>query len=511
MTQHDHHVLVAGAGPAGLTTAVAAARHGARVLLVERRPALSSYPRATGVSTRTMEILRTWGLDGAVRAGAIDAEPVMAIRRTLAEPPLQTTPLGYPTAEQTRGVSPVTALCCPQDHVERVLLGHLRDLGAEIRFGTAVTSLDQDADGVRAALSDGGVVRARFLAGADGARSTIRAMLGIGIDELGTLADFLNVQFRADLSTVVGPGGAALNIITGAETPRPRPPGPPNEVLLPAGSGRWMYARQGRPDDGWTPARLVAAIRTAVGVPDLAVSVDAVFPFTMTGALATAFRAGSAFLVGDAAHRMTPMGGTGMNTAVHAGHNLGWRLAWAARGLGGDALLDGYEAERRPIGRENVLRSLGRGGPPGSTGSLEHDLGGGRIEALTSAAPGARAPHVPVRHDGRPISTLDLFDGRLTLLTGRRADGWRAAAGVLAAYGTPVAALSAGSDLVDDGDLVRRYGLGDEGAVLVRPDGHCGPALPALDAGHLTALTDAVDAVLGTARRLGLLSGLGVV
>ena len=105
MTQLNHHVLVAGAGPAGLTTAVAAARHGARVLLVERRPALSSYPRATGASTRTMEILRTWGVDDAVRAGAIDAEPVIAIRRTLAEPPLQTTSPGYPTAEQTRGVS----------------------------------------------------------------------------------------------------------------------------------------------------------------------------------------------------------------------------------------------------------------------------------------------------------------------------------------------------------------------------------------------------------------------
>ena len=105
MTQLDHHVLVAGAGPAGLTTAVAAARNGARVLLVERRPALSSYPRATGASTRTMEILRTWGVDDAVRAGPIHAEPVIAIRRTLVEPPLQTTSPGYPTAEQTRGVS----------------------------------------------------------------------------------------------------------------------------------------------------------------------------------------------------------------------------------------------------------------------------------------------------------------------------------------------------------------------------------------------------------------------
>ena len=98
---------------------------------------------------------------------------------------------------------------------------------------------------------------------------------------------------------------------------------------------------------------------------------------------------------------------------------------------------------------------------------------------------------------------------------------------MLVVYGAPVAALSAGSDLVDDGGLARRYGLGDEGAVLVRPDGHSGPALPAVDAGHLTALTDAVDAVLGTAdlprptvgsrpsassaTNSGLLTGLGVL
>ena len=110
---------------------------------------------------------------------------------------------------------------------------------------------------------------------------------------------------------------------------------------------------------------------------------------------------------------------------------------------------------------------------------------------------GARAPHVPVRRAGRPVSTLDLFDGRLTLLTGRRADGWRDAASMLAAYGTPVESLADGSDLVDDGGLARRYGLGDGGAVLVRPDGHCGPPLPHLDSGHQAALTGAVDAVLG--------------
>lgn len=502
MTHPEYDVLVVGAGPAGLATAVAARRHGARVLLVERRPGLSPYPRATGVSTRTVEILRTWGLEEAVRAGALDAEPLMAIRRSLAEPPLQTVPLGYPTAEQARPVSPTAPLCCPQDHVERVLLGHLRELDVPVRFGCALTGLDHDATGVRGTLSDGTVVGTRFLVGADGAHSPVRRMLGIAVEELGTLADFLTVQFRAELGT----GGPALNVIGGA-----RSGGMPDEVVLPAGSGRWMYARQCRRADvtAWTAPRLVEAIRSAAGVPDLAVQIDAVSPFRMTGALATAFRAGRGVLVGDAAHRMTPMGGTGLNTAVQSAHNLGWRLAWAARGLGGDALLDGYEAERRPVGRENVLRSLGRGGAAGSTGGLDHDLGvgyGGQrgVGVLGAATAGARAPHVWLGHRGRRVSSLDLFDGRLTLLTGPEGVGWRAAAATLAAAGFPVAALSDRLDLRDDaGELAHRYGLDAGGALLVRPDGHCGPALAARRAGHLAALTDDIDTVVGTARTPG--------
>lgn len=410
MTHPELDVLVAGAGPAGLATAVAAARHGARVLLVERRTRLSPHPRVTGIGTRTVEILRTWGLEDEVR-------PVP--------------------------VSPTSALHCPQDRVERALLAHLLDLGVPVGFGCAVTACAQDARGVTATLAGGSTVRARFLVGADGARSAVRVMLGIGVDDLGTLARSLHERVHAE----PGPGHAAPDVITGT----------------PAGPGRRAYARQG-------------GERTRAG-------------------LATAFRSGSGFLVGDAAH---PMRGTGLDTAVHAAHALGWRLAFAARGLGGDALLAGYEAERRPAGRETVLRSLGRSGSPGDTGGFGHDLGGGHgRDALATAVPGARAPHVWVRHDGRRVSTLDLFDGRFTLLTGPTGIGWRSAADTLAKAGLPIAALSAGLDLRgDDDELALRYGLGADGAVLVRPDGRCGPALGG--GPPLRALRAAVETVLGS-------------
>lgn len=86
-------------------------------------------------------------------------------------------------------------------------------------------------------------------------------------------------------------------------------------------------------------------------MPELRPEIIAVMPFEKGAHVATAFRAGSAFLVGDAAHRTTPEGGVGMNTAIHGAHNLGWKLAWTLRGHAGDAPLDSYQAEREPVGR----------------------------------------------------------------------------------------------------------------------------------------------------------------
>ena len=151
-------------------------------------------------------------------------------------------------------------------------------------------------------------------------------------------------------------------------------------------------------------------------------------------------------MVGDAAHRTTPVGGTGMNAAIHGADNLGWKLAWVLRGWAGDSLLDSYELERRPIGEANVRRSLVRGPQPPADG-LAWDTGGAlrltghRLRARHRA--GHRAPHVWIRYRGARVSTLDLFDGRLTVLTGPSGHAWRRAAEQLAAGGLPIAALSA--------------------------------------------------------------------
>jgi 2-polyprenyl-6-methoxyphenol hydroxylase-like FAD-dependent oxidoreductase len=496
----DHDVLVVGAGPGGLATALSAARHGARVLVVERHPGTSTRPRATGINLRTMEIFRAWGVADAVRERAVPVDVDSTSGATLVAPPRSSGRAGgYPDLREILRVSPALPVVCPQDLVEPVLADAVRRHGGEIRFGTRLVGLQVRPDGVRAALGSGERVRARFVVGADGTRSAVRAALGIGLRHLGTWAEAVQVLFRPDLAPLLGPG--LPHVITFVDEPQPA-------ALCPIGAGRWSYVALrfdgGRPA---IPADWTATLRAATGLPDLEPEVLDVARFTLAAAVATTYRSGPGFLVGDAAHRTTPVAGIGLNTAVHDGHELGWKLAWVARGLAGEALLDSHDAERGPVGLAAAERSLDPEGRPtdGLPSNLGHTLrstviaGTGTPPALRidlAARPGERAPHTWVRRAGRRVSTLDLFDGRLTLVCDGA--GWRRAAERTG--DVPLQVLT-------DGALADPYRLGPGSAVLVRPDGRVAWRSDGPVADPRAALDRAVALALGRAAVPAALAG----
>jgi hypothetical protein len=268
--------------------------------------------------------------------------------------------------------------------------------------------------------------------------------------------------------------------------------------------------------DKWTPERLIQRIRGGAEVPNLAIQIRRTLRWDLGAAVASHYRRGRAFLVGDAAHRTTPRGATGLNTGIADGHNLGWKLAWVVRGWADVALLDSYEAERVPVGRRNAARSIdtATGSPPES--ALAADFGvtydsaiilDGNTEELPPdeiglrAQPGQRAPHAWVVMQGRRSSTIDLFDSTLTLFAGPSGGAWRAAAAWLP-DGPPLQALGVGTEIADpSGELTERYGLAGEAAVLVRPDGYVAWRGMATDDDAVETLRRAVAQSLGQSMR----------
>jgi putative polyketide hydroxylase len=529
-------VFIVGAGPTGLCTSLLLGRYGIPSLLVERHASTSIYPRAVGVSTRTMELFRQWGLDERVRAAGFQlADTFGPVLPTLTGPEVGQGPLGFPRFEEALAVSPVTPWACPQDALEPILLEAIHSYDrARVVFGAEMTMLKQDGEGVSATLLDHTtgeqtLVRAQYVVAADGPHSHIRQQLGIAMEGPDHLSEHLSILFRANLRPLLQDRVYGLYFIQHPEAP--------GLFVATGANDRWLFAMEWHPERGeqiedYDSQRCIHLIRTAAGVPDLDMELLGRQAFTFAAQVAQHYRKGNIFLAGDAAHRMTPSGGRGMNTGIHDAHNLAWKLAAVLGGWAAPALLETYESERRPVGLRNtkfsdtrrfVGRREGEARQPeegeASWSDLELDLGysyestaiipesptGGDNAATLprlTCRPGVRAPHVWLAREGERISTLDLYEGRLTLLTGSAGMAWCDAANAVAkAYGLPLVAHRIGpeGELQDvDHTWSETYGIEADGALLIRPDGFVAWRQHGMAPDPHKELRNVVERILGT-------------
>ena len=248
---------------------------------------------------------------------------------------------------------------CSQDILEPVLRQRAGAPARAAALPHRAGRLDVAADGARAVIrqADGTrkQVRARYVIAADGTQSPIRTQLGIGRRGERDVYDSVNIHFRADLSRWAEERPAALYLV---EQPELR-----GTFLTINGSDRWGFlvtslSQYGFTPEQFTPAFCTEIIRRAVGVDQLDVQVLGVSAWKASAMVAERYRAGPVFLAGDAAHEMPPTGGFGMNTGVQDAQNLAWKLAAVLQHSAGDALLDSYDAERRPVGEAVTHASL---------------------------------------------------------------------------------------------------------------------------------------------------------
>ncbi|MFG2027649.1 FAD-dependent oxidoreductase [Streptomyces sp. NPDC048825] len=513
---HEVPVLIVGGSLVGLSTSLFLGRLGVRHTLVERHAGTSIHPRGRGNNVRTMELFRVAGVEPAIR----EAAETLSDNHGILQTPTLVGDAGewlFKEIDPGGGLarfSPSSWCLCSQDDLEPVLLDRATALGGDLRFSTELMSFDADSSGVSAVVKsrhtgEHTTIHADYLVAADGPRSPVREQLGIGQSGPGDLFHNISVTFRSHrLAKVVGDRRFIVCYLTNPDA---------DGALLPVDNHEnWVFHAPWHPELGetleeFTDERCADHIRRAVGDADLDVHITGKAPWHAAQRVARGYGSGRVFLAGDSAHEMSPTGAFGSNTGIQDAHNLAWKLAAVLGGWAGDGLLDTYDVERRPVAEATSARAAVRSAehshpgfapPPGVGGGprqgilnvvLGHRYPHGAVLGADPAAPvvpeklaltgdpGSRAPHLWVRHQGRRISTLDLYERSLVLLSDgdtEDASGWHQAAVRLAEeLSVPLVSYrlgtGAGSELApeDDADWAERHGTTRTGAVLVRPDG----------------------------------------
>jgi 2-polyprenyl-6-methoxyphenol hydroxylase-like FAD-dependent oxidoreductase len=474
-TEFAAHVLICGAGAAGLTLAVDLARRGVSFRLIDKMDWVFRGSRGKGIQPRTQEIFEDLGIiDRIVAVGGL-YPPQREYRGDGSFIESDVMDHQDPTPAEPYHIT----LMVPQFLTEHVLRERLVEVGHRPQFGCELVGLEQDRNGVTARLAGKAgeeIIRVRYLVGADGGRSFVRHALGIGFpgQTLGVravVADVVLTGLERDAWHRFHEGSMsrqmALCPLAGTELFQLQAP----------------IALEGGVDLSAEGLSSMVAERT--GRDDIRIqSVFWASAYKMNARLADRYRIGRVFLIGDAAHIHPPTGGQGLNTSAQDAYNLGWKLGAATVGTP-DALLDSYVEERRPIAASmlglttKLLDAAKRGEMRRGRKVNQLDLGyGGSSLALekpqchAGLVAGDRAPDAPIRGAaGQPTRLFQLFKGAHWTLLGYNVE--RDA--VPPRPGLRIHTVGARGDIFDEGHYLRDfYGLASGDWVLVRPDGYIG-------------------------------------
>ncbi|MCE3555415.1 FAD-dependent monooxygenase [Pseudonocardia sp. RS11V-5] len=361
-------VLVVGSGPAGASAALFLATYGVDHIVITKYRWTANTPRAHITNQRTVEILRDMRIEDDVRAqgtpSALMGDTVFCTSLAGDEIGRVRTWGTHPARRADYTLASPSDNCdLPQTLLEPILIGHAAERGSRLRFDTEYLGLVQDGDGVTVTVRDrlsGHTypIRAKYVIGADGGRSQVARDVGLPFEGQMDIAGSMNIVFHADLSRFVEHRPSVLYWVL-----------QPGSDIGGIGMG---LVRMVRPWDEWLivwgyditapppevdDAMATRIVHDLVGDDTVPVTIRSTSLWGNNKMYGTRYRAGRVFCAGDAVHRHPPSNGLGSNTSIQDSYNLAWKLAAVLSGKAGEELLDSYDAERAPVGKQIVLRA----------------------------------------------------------------------------------------------------------------------------------------------------------
>jgi 2-polyprenyl-6-methoxyphenol hydroxylase-like FAD-dependent oxidoreductase len=492
----DTQVLIIGAGPAGLFAASELLRHGVRPRIVEQRSAPHHETRGTAIQPAVLEVLHKGGV----------VAPFLASSMRIREVELLGPGLKRIGLTELAGLGCKYEFQCsqPQWFTEAALRDHLAGQGLEVEFGVEAASIEADGDGATVILDKGGskeVVRADYLIGAGGGHSPTRHSMQEHLDGETYGGRFI----VADVTlTLPAPAGRARIIV-----------GPSGFVLLaPLPEGRWLiFVNRDQGDRSVEPpsaADLAALLKTRIGSDSGLSDLRWTSYFQMHRRVAPALSDGRRFLLGDAGHLSSPMGGEGINSALMDGADIAWKLALVLRGAAKSSLLQSYAIERGLADR-HVLEVSNE--IHGAVMQLVETCRAGEALTLPAQDPAEalaglrKRAMLDVSYQGSLLVNVGAgLAGDAEPAPGARFPGWCDLEGAthhlvisrdaprLDDFAVRWGALVSVVEWTGAGDLAKQAGLAEGGMVLVRPDGFIGFRRPSGDDAAMKSL----DAHLST-------------